>query len=263
MVGVAIGASAGAGLLGSAISGAASKKAAGEQAQASIQSALIQQAQQNQTRADLAPYNVYGTNTLPLYANFYGTTANQLGQAYSDLANNVPGTMTQAQLEQTPGYQFTLQQGLRGVANSSAAKGLGVSGPALLGAANYATGLANQTYKDQFNLQQQRYQDYLNNFNAKQNQLSTIFGQLSAPVSLGENAAATTGNIGVQSAANQGNALVGAGVAQSAGTTGLANNIASGLQSIGSAPLAYLGLQNALAGSNANTPSSYTSDATF
>ncbi len=66
--------------------------------------------------------------------------------------------MIQAALEATPGYQFTLGQGLKATQNSYAAKGLGSSGAAMRGAADYATGLSGATYE-------QRLQDYLNNYN--------------------------------------------------------------------------------------------------
>jgi hypothetical protein len=80
--------------------------------------------------------------------------------------------MTEAELVQTPGYQFNLSQGLRAAQNSAAARGLGVSGAALRGAANYATGLADSTYQNQFANQQTLWQDQVNSllggFNTQQ-----------------------------------------------------------------------------------------------
>lgn len=52
----------------------------------------------------------------------------------------------QATLESMPGYQFALTQGLRSTQNSFAAKGLGSSGAAMRGAADYSQGLASTTY---------------------------------------------------------------------------------------------------------------------
>lgn len=66
----------------------------------------------------------------------------------------------QSALEATPGYQFTLGQGLKSVQNSYAAKGLGSSGAALKGAADYATGLSDATYESRLN-------DYLNSYNSE------------------------------------------------------------------------------------------------
>ncbi len=70
-----------------------------------------------------------------------------------------PGAI-QAALEATPGYQFTRDQGLKATQNSFAARGLGSSGAAVRGAADYVTGLSNQTYE-------QRVQDYLNSYNSQ------------------------------------------------------------------------------------------------
>lgn len=243
---IAIGASALGGVASSVIGGHAAQSAANTQAEAANRSADLQHQAFEEARADLAPYRLYGQANLPVYSDFYKTSADQLGQAFSDLYNHVPQPMTEANLIQTPGYQFNLRQGLRAIQNSNAAKGLGVSGAAMTGAGQYATGLADSTYQNQFNNEQQIYNDYLNNFNAKQNQLGTIFNQLSAPITLGENAAATSGNQGIQGAANVGNALVQSGVAQSAGITGQANAINQGISSITSAPLQYLALSNIL-----------------
>jgi len=84
--------------------------------------------------------------------------------------------MTQENLEKTPGYDFTKTQGLKAVQNSAAARGLGVSGAALKGAATFATGLANQTYKDQFTLENTNRQN--------------AYDRLMGLVSTGEGAAA-------------------------------------------------------------------------
>lgn len=235
-----------AGVAGSVISSNASKKAASQQAAAEQQAAQVQQQQNAINQANLSPFIQAGQAGLPLFSNFYKTSADQLGAAYSDAYNHIPQPMTMANLVNTPGYQFTLQQGQRSVANSNAAKGLGVSGSALQGAANYATGLADKTYLDQFGVQQQIYNDYLTQANLKQNQLATIYNQISTPVSVGENAAATSGYQGNTAAANVGNALAQAGVAQSAGTVGSANALAGGINSIAQGGLTYLGVQNAL-----------------
>lgn len=74
--------------------------------------------------------------------------------AYSDLVSALPGltapmSMTQQQLEQTPGYQFQLSQGLEANQNQASARGLGISGAAIKGADAYTTGLASSTYQTQ------------------------------------------------------------------------------------------------------------------
>lgn len=52
------------------------------------------------------------------------------------------------QLQASPGYQFSLQQGLQGVDRSMSARGLLNSGAAVKGATDYSTGLAQNTYNN-------------------------------------------------------------------------------------------------------------------
>lgn len=113
-----------------------------------------------------------------------------------------PIEMDQATLEKTPGYKFNLEQGLKATQNSAAARGLGVSGAALKGAAEYATGLADSTYQNQFN-------------NALTNQTNQ-FNRLFNLTTLGENAAAGVGAQGVETGANIGSNIIGGANAQAA-----------------------------------------------
>lgn len=76
----------------------------------------------------------------------------------------------QRALEATPGYKFTLDQGLKSTQNSFAAKGLGNSGAALKGAAQFTTGLADQTYQSQLN-------NYLTSYNAQFANTRNAYGQ--------------------------------------------------------------------------------------
>lgn len=140
----------------------------------------------------------------------YNATANRLqpwvtagANALPGLNALLPGTETQAQLEQTPGYQFTLNQGEKGVQAANAARGLGVSGAALKGAASYATGLASNTYQNIFNQQQTKYSD--------------VFNQ----AQMGANAAAGVGQAGTAAGAQAGNALIQQGIDQAAGASGV------------------------------------------
>lgn len=127
-------------------------------------------------------------------------------------------------LDQTPGYQFALQQGLQGVNNSAAAKGLGVSSANMRDATRFATGLADQTYGDQFNRALNTYQT---NYNSAANNAARMAGL----VQMGQNAAAGVGNMGLQTAMNSGNLLTTGAAAQSAGDVGGANALSSGLNS--------------------------------
>jgi hypothetical protein len=181
-------------IIGSAVIGAGasiygSSKAADAQTNAANASIANQQGMYNKTRADLAPYRDIG------------------GVAATDLTNRLPEltapiTMDQATLEKTPGYQFNLYQGLKSTQNSAAARGLGSSGAALKGAAAFATGLADNTYQNQFN------NANINNTNA--------YNRLKGLVDTGESAAAQTGVFGANTANQTSSALTQAGTAQAA-----------------------------------------------
>lgn len=196
---------------------AATNKASDTQLQLGRESNALVQKQYDTTREDLAPYRTAGSENLT-----------ELQKRLPFLTS--PITMDQATLEQTPGYQFTKTQGEKAVQNSVAARGLGVSGAALKGASTFATGLANQTYKDQFALENTNRQN--------------AYDRLMGLISTGEGAAAQTGVIGSKAASTQagvnttvggqvGGNIVGGGNAQAAAynTTGQAftnsaNNIA-------------------------------------
>lgn len=154
----------------------------------------------NKTREDLSPYRAVGVDA-----------SNKLGAQLNDLT--APINLTQDWLESTPGYQFTRTQGLKAVQNSAAARGLGISGAALKGAANFATGLADNTYKTQFDV-------------ANTNK-TNAFNRLKALVDTGENAAAQTGVLGEKAAYNTAQAQLGAGNAQAAAANATGGAIAN------------------------------------
>jgi hypothetical protein len=88
-----------------------------------------------------------GTKDLAAIAGQGSDAYNKLIEAIPDLIK--PITMDQKTLEATPGYQFNLDQGIRGVNLSGV--GSGLSGAQAKAAARYATGLADSTYQNQFN----------------------------------------------------------------------------------------------------------------
>lgn len=195
----------GAGLIGAAATAYSANKASEAQTGAANQAGQIAMGMYNTTRGDLAPFRQIGTNA-----------ASELQSRLPFLTS--PITMDQATLEQTPGYQFTKTQGLKAVQNSAAARGLGTSGAALKGAANYATGLADTTYQTQFNLEN------INRTNA--------YNRLKGLVDTGGWAAGATGTAGQAASGQAGNAAIGAGNAQAAAinatggaVSGLANNL--------------------------------------
>lgn len=225
MVALAIGASA-------AVGAATSLYGASQASGAAKDAADLQARQQAQTRADLMPYNQAGQGVLGDLSDLvksgpYGGGTNYLQMA----ADNLPGQMTQAQLEATPGYQFSLSQGLKSTQNAAAARGLGVSGAALKGAATFATGLADNTYQNQFANAQTKYSDILGLNTTQQGNLTNQYNRLIGTAGLGENAAAQTGTQGTLSASNQANAMIAGGNANAAGAVGVGNALSSGANS--------------------------------
>jgi hypothetical protein len=198
----------GAAIAGAAVaSTAASVYSSSQQSDAASDASQVQQNALNTTQQNLAPYMKIGTQAGNDLSTLTGAgTANPLTSALLQAP-----TMTESQLESTPGYQFNLTQGLKGVQNGAAARGLGSSGAAEKGAATYATGLADTTYQNQYN-------------NAVTNQTNQ-YNRLQQLASLGENAAAGYGNTAQQTTANIGNNIIGAANAQGAAATGAATTI--------------------------------------
>ena len=190
----------GAGVVGAATQIYTSGKASEAQMTQAERAAAESRRQNEQTRQDLAPYREMGARA--------GT---ELEGRMPFLTS--PITMDQETLEKTPGYQFTRTQGLKAVQNSAAARGLGVSGAALKGAASFATGLADQTYTTQFGLEN------TNRTNA--------FNRLKSLVDTGETAAAGTGALGAKAADTSAGAAIGAGNAQAAGYNAMGNAVSN------------------------------------
>lgn len=229
--------SAGTSIIGGAMSAGAQEDAANIQAGASRDAAQISAQQAAQIRNDLLPFMQAGQAALPMLAGYGGSPIdparlNELTAPYQSWAP------TQEWLESTPGYQFTRNQGLMATQNSFAAKGLGSSGNALRGAAEYATGLADQTYGNQF----QRYLSGMSAYLTQNQQIFNMllgnqqqgYSQALGRATLGANAAAQSGQFGTALAGQQGNALIGAGNALAAGEVGSANALAGGFRGAGS-----------------------------
>lgn len=167
------------------------------QSAADTQAAAANSAQQNtrqmyeETRGDLAPFRDIGTAANNNYLALLGAGPNGQSGIMSALA-------------QTPGYQFTLQQGQQAVQNSMAAQGLGVSGAALKAGANYAEGLAGTTYQ-------------------------SVLGNYYNAMGLGETAAAQTGALGATYTGQANQAITAAGAASAAGQIGAANATIGGI----------------------------------
>lgn len=149
-----------------------------------------------------------------------------------------PITMDEASLEATPGYQFIKNQGQKSVQSGYAARGLGSSGAAMKGAANFVTGLADQTYNTRFEQERENRND--------------IFTRILGLAQTGEQASNSLAGLAGNAGSTIASAAVGQGNA-AAGSTMAGTNAVSSLFSDASM-LPYLNKLYGLAPSAAPIP---------
>lgn len=216
---------------GAVISSNGAQDAASTEANAANNASQVQLQMFNQTQANEQPYLQAGNNSLAALMAGVG-----LGPG---TANNGSGPLnapfTAAQYQQSPGYQFQLNQGLGAINNTASARGGVNSGNTLKSLTQYGTGLANQDY-------QQAYTNYVNAQNQQFGQLQTLAGS-------GQNAAANLGALGSQVGSSIGSNIIGAGNASAAGQVATSNTIGNSLNNLGSIGSNYL-LYNSLMGGN-------------
>jgi hypothetical protein len=225
-------------IVGSAVIGAGASiygagQAADAQRDAAATGAAISREQYNTTRNDLAPYRDMGSRA--------GT---ELEARLPHLTSDIDVTKELQDPNSTPfkAYDFTRTQGLKATQNSAAARGLGNSGAALKGAATFATGLADNTYKSLFDMEN------INRTNA--------YSRLKGLVDTGTNASAMTGTLGEKSAWQQGQLAVGAGNASAAASNSQAGAISNAANNIGGYA-AYKGLYGNSANNGVNPSYGY------
>jgi hypothetical protein len=231
----------------SAVGGVMASKAAGAQASAATSAAQLQHQDQQASldfqkqqwatqQANMAPWLQAGTQGINSLAALLGTPGQGLLTPWTQQFQ----APTAAQAQQTPGYQFALQQGENSIQNSAAAQGGLLSTGAQKTLDQYSQGLASQTYSDTYNRALAEYQQSYNIFQGNQ---TNTFNRLAALSGAGQTAATTLGNQG-QAAANnisninltggaqQGANLNLAGAANASGYAGIANSITGGISNI-------------------------------
>ena len=210
-------------IAGGLIGGNASKSAASTQAAAANNAAANQMAMFNKENENLAPFTALGTGSMPAlisamgYNGTYGANGQLTGMTKDPNSPlNQTFNFNPKDLQNYPGYQFALQQGLLGVNNSAAARGLGTSAADIKNASGYATGLASETYGNAYN-------QALNTFNTNYNTAANNAARVAGLVQTGQNSAALQANAGLTSAMNAGNFSTSGAAAQAAGQVGSAN----------------------------------------
>ena len=183
----------------SLIGSSASKKAASTQADAANRAADLQM-QQFERQVELQePWRQAGITAL--------NKLTPLATEYTPFGMQ--------QFQQDPGYAFRLQEGMKALERSAAARGGLLSGGMLKGAQQYGQDLASQEYMNAFN----RYQAERN---ARLNPLQSLAG-------IGQTATNQLGQAGQTMAGNVGQAMGAAAQARASGYVGGANALSQGL----------------------------------
>ena len=186
--------------------------AAGEDAAASAdRAAQLQKDMFDQLRTDQAPWLEAGKRALHNLENF-----EQFDPAWSA-----------DKFQADPGYTFRLNEGMKALQNSAAARGGLLSGNTLKGITNYGQEAASQEYSNAYN-----------RYNTQRNQR---LNNLQSLANVGQTATQQVGNAGQNYANNAGNSMMNSGNALAAGRQGAANANASGYMGAGNALTNALG----------------------
>jgi hypothetical protein len=236
----------GASLLGAGVSYLGSQNAANAQSDAAAQSAAVQQqmadksiaAQKEmyqQGRTDLQPYREGGVTAQNQLMQMLGIGGDTTAQGYGRYAKD----FGMSDFTTDPGYQFRLEQGMKALNASAAAKGMGMSGANIKGATEYGQNMGSQEYQNAFNR-------YNTNRAAQLDPLFKLYtggqaaaaGSAAGAANLGANLGNTYSNLGT----NLGTAATNAGAATAGGYVAGGNAINSAIGSIGNQ---YMNAQNA------------------
>ena len=136
---------------------------------------------------------------------------------------------TAQEAEATPGYQFTLDQGNKAILRGQAASGGAFTGGTMKNLANFSKNLADTTYNDSF---LRKLQEFNTNFGVWQGDQNRGFSNLYNVATLGENAAAQTGQFGAGATAQANGYNTDAAAATAAGTVGSMNSYVSGINGL-------------------------------
>lgn len=194
-------------VLGGAISASGAKSAAKTQAGAAKNAAATELAMFERNAELQEPWRQAGIGALSDLTA--GTSAG------GDFARD----FTLADFNQDPGYKFRMDQGLRGVEASAAARGGLLSG-----------GTGKDLVEHGQNFASNEFGNAYNRFNADRDRR---FGRLASLAGIGQTATRDVTNQGAQTAQNIGNYTTQAGNANAAGTIGQANAWNSTIGTVG------------------------------
>lgn len=284
-IGIAAAILGGTSLIGSGISAVTANNAARTQANAANQAIGLQSQEFQQEQSNLLPFLQTGQGSAAALSSLFGvgTPANNFTAGGQFLPSpltaqgpppnlnyfgnapvfNMPA-FTQAQFQQSPGYQYQLGQ-ITDATRNAAVPGQGaLSGATLKALQQNGAGLANQDWWNAYNANTQNYtnqfnantgvfnsnlgqftdifnasnQNYWNRANATSAQNQFVTNALAQLASLGQGTAANLGQFGQQSVQNIGNLATQGANATAAGQVGVGNALIGGANSISNLALA-------------------------
>lgn len=190
------------------------------QAQQSLQSGNAQ------ANSYLNPYSQGGATAFQtLLSQFTGGDGTAQGSYQSNpLYQAIYGPNAMQNFQNTPGYQFTQQQGINAANASANTAGLLGSGAQQKALAAYGTNLANQTYQQYVGNQQSIYGTYLNGLTSASNQGLTAAGQQST---LASNLGSNLANVQTNLSTNLNNAYTNIGTADAQRYSTIGNALAT------------------------------------
>lgn len=209
MVAVAIGAAA---VVGAGATVVAGNKASKAQVTSTNAAITAQQTQNDQTRADYAPWRTAGASALGALTNAYGLTGTSANPGAVGTEQGQPDTGAYGGFFTSPGYAFRRDEGLKAIDRGAAATGRLGSGETIKAEQRYGEGLAASEY------------------DAYTSRLAQLAG-------LGQSATAGTAAAGSTAAGNISTALINSGNARASSYTNTASAINSGLNNVMSAYL--------------------------
>lgn len=255
--------SAGSSIAGGVMGSNAASSAADAQAQAAEQAAQLQhqdaqdalafqKEQYNTAQKEFAPWLQAGTGAIGSLSDLMqnGGFPDWTGQFQAPTA---------ATEQNDPGYQFRLDQGMKALTNSAAARGGLLTSGTGKDLNNYAQDYASNEYNNVYNRALDQYQMGYNQF--QQNQANR-FNRLAALSGIGQTAAGSLGSLGQSTSGNISNILLNsgaqiggdiqaAGAARGSGYVGGANALGGALSGAGN-NISQLAMLYSLLGNNPN-----------
>lgn len=194
------------------ISGGASLLGGFMQKKSNDRAADMQMEMFEKTRKDLKPYMDAGGQALDPWLGELGIGPD----GYNPKTYDYSMDALSAGFENSPGYQYQMDEMMRAVQNSAAARGNLGSGATLKALQRNAQGLAAQDYWNYYNSNRQSVMDTQNSDQTRINNLQNLAG-------MGLGAASQSGQFGANAASNAGNFMTQGAAAMASGVTGAAN----------------------------------------